>query len=73
MTLDLAMRGRDRTLFRRLVATADFVLESFQPGYLDSLGLGYAALAEINPARHRHLDHPVRPDRPVCPVSRRPT
>ena len=38
-----------RSAFRGLVETADFVLESFQPGYLESLGLGYAALAEINP------------------------
>ena len=42
-----AAEGQD--LFRRLVQTADFVLESFPPGYLDGLGLGYAALAEINP------------------------
>jgi crotonobetainyl-CoA:carnitine CoA-transferase CaiB-like acyl-CoA transferase len=46
LALDQA-QGQD--LFRRLVATADFVLESFQPGYLTSLGLGYEALAEINP------------------------
>ncbi len=39
----------DRDRFRRLVETADFVIESFAPGYLDDLGLGYPALAEINP------------------------
>src|SRR5215470_16082087 len=40
---------RAQSAFRRLVETADFVLESFQPGYLDQLGLGYASLSEINP------------------------
>jgi len=39
----------DRDRFRRLVETADFVIESFAHGYLDNLGLGYPALAEINP------------------------
>jgi crotonobetainyl-CoA:carnitine CoA-transferase CaiB-like acyl-CoA transferase len=39
--------GRD--VFHRLVAGADFVLESFAPGYLPSLGLGYEALAAVNP------------------------
>lgn len=38
--------GRD--LFRRLVRTAHFVIESFPPGYMDSLGLGYAELEKIN-------------------------
>lgn len=48
ITLDLHTdKGRD--LFRRLVEKADFVLESFTPGYLDSLGLGYQALSRINP------------------------
>ena len=48
ITLDLpSQRGRE--LFRRLVAQADVVLESFPVGYLDSLGLGYDALREINP------------------------
>jgi crotonobetainyl-CoA:carnitine CoA-transferase CaiB-like acyl-CoA transferase len=47
--LDLeSTHGRD--VFRGLVRTADFVLESFPPGYLDSLGLGFAALAAINPS-----------------------
>ena len=35
-------------LFKRLVATADFVVECFRPGYLDGLGLGYSELSSIN-------------------------
>jgi len=38
-----------RELFKRLVKTADFVLESFPPGHMDRIGLGYSALNEINP------------------------
>jgi benzylsuccinate CoA-transferase BbsE subunit len=38
-----------KEIFKKLVKTADFVLESFDPGYLDKLGLGYAALEKINP------------------------
>src|SRR3954468_7711408 len=42
ITLDVSCAtGRD--LFLRLVAGADFVLESFQPGYLADLNLDYAA------------------------------
>jgi len=36
-----------RAVFRSLVKTADFVIETFPPGYIDRLGLGYAALREI--------------------------
>ncbi len=36
-------------IFKKLVKTADFVIESFSPGYMDRLGLGYATLSEINP------------------------
>jgi len=32
-----------------LIRSADFLIESFAPGYLDSLGMGYAALRELNP------------------------
>ena len=38
-----------RRLFERLVTTSDIVAESFKPGYLDSLGLGYEALTRIKP------------------------
>ena len=40
--------GRD--IFRRLIKAADFVIESFEPGYLASLGLGYPDLEKVNPA-----------------------
>jgi crotonobetainyl-CoA:carnitine CoA-transferase CaiB-like acyl-CoA transferase len=47
--LDLTtFSGRENLL--RLVKTSDFLIESFTPGYLDSLGIGYRSLAEINPA-----------------------
>ncbi|MBO0705577.1 MAG: CoA transferase, partial [Candidatus Dormibacteraeota bacterium] len=35
---------------RRLVSSADVVVENFRPGVMDRLGLGYAALAEASPA-----------------------
>ncbi len=48
LTLDLsAAAGRDRLL--QFAGTADFVLESFAPGQLDNLGLGYETLAQANP------------------------
>ena len=48
ITLDIeTIRGRE--IFKRLIADADFVIESFAPGYMDSLGLGYSELSRINP------------------------
>ncbi len=35
-------------LFKKLVQTSDFIIESFAPGYLDGLGLGYNDLSRIN-------------------------
>jgi benzylsuccinate CoA-transferase BbsE subunit len=35
--------------FEKLVVTADIVVESFAPGYLDGLGLGYEGLSKIRP------------------------
>jgi crotonobetainyl-CoA:carnitine CoA-transferase CaiB-like acyl-CoA transferase len=48
VVLDLENDG-DRARFIELVRNVDFVVESFVPGYLDNLNLGYAGLAEINP------------------------
>jgi crotonobetainyl-CoA:carnitine CoA-transferase CaiB-like acyl-CoA transferase len=48
ITLDLEPED-GRALFKRMVGKADFVIESFMPGYLDSLGLGYSVLKAIKP------------------------
>ena len=37
------------TLIRRMAAQSDVVLESFRPGVMDKLGIGYAALSKENP------------------------
>src|ERR1700733_1396988 len=39
--------GKD--LFQKVIAQSDVLVENFGPGALDRLGLGYAALAKINP------------------------
>jgi crotonobetainyl-CoA:carnitine CoA-transferase CaiB-like acyl-CoA transferase len=49
ITLDLG-RSEGRALLLRLVEHCDFLFESFPPGYLESLGLGYEQLASANPA-----------------------
>jgi crotonobetainyl-CoA:carnitine CoA-transferase CaiB-like acyl-CoA transferase len=49
ITLDLR-RARGQELLKRLVAHADVVVENFQPGTLEGWGLGYEALAAVNPA-----------------------
>ena len=38
-----------RIQLRELARSADILIESFTPGYLDDLGLGYAALCALNP------------------------
>jgi len=48
ITLDLRKpRGQD--LFKRLVPLADAIVENFQPGTLESWGLGYEVLEALNP------------------------
>ena len=48
VTLDVEHAdGRD--LLRRLAATTAVIVETFRPGYLDGLGLGYETLARANP------------------------
>jgi crotonobetainyl-CoA:carnitine CoA-transferase CaiB-like acyl-CoA transferase len=47
--LDLKSEG-GRLAFLRLVADADVVIESFRPGVMDRLGVGYAVLREARSA-----------------------
>ena len=47
VTLDLQTAG-DRERFARLAESADLIIETQAPGTLDSLGIGYAALAARN-------------------------
>jgi crotonobetainyl-CoA:carnitine CoA-transferase CaiB-like acyl-CoA transferase len=48
ITLDIETKD-GQEIFKRLVEGADFVIESFSPGYMDNLGIGYQVLSEINP------------------------
>lgn len=48
ITLDIeSSSGKEKLV--ELVKQSDFLIESFEPGYLQSLGLDYAALSKINP------------------------
>jgi crotonobetainyl-CoA:carnitine CoA-transferase CaiB-like acyl-CoA transferase len=49
ITLDLRTPA-GQALLKRLVPLVDVIVENFQPGTLESWGLGYEVLAEINPA-----------------------
>ena len=48
LTLDLRTEA-GRVALRRRVADADVLVESFRPGVMERMDLGYAALASINP------------------------
>jgi crotonobetainyl-CoA:carnitine CoA-transferase CaiB-like acyl-CoA transferase len=48
ITLDITGE-RGKHYFRELVIGADIIIESFPPGKLESLGLGYNDLSKINP------------------------
>ena len=48
ITLDIeTVDGKE--IFKKLLKTADVVIESFPPGYMDEMGLGYSELEKINP------------------------
>ncbi len=48
ITIDIET-AEGQSVFKNLVETADIVIESFPPGYMDTLGLGYSALEKVNP------------------------
>ena len=47
ITLDVGNKD-GQAILRQLVSKADFLVESFKPGYMDSIGLGYKDLAKLN-------------------------
>jgi crotonobetainyl-CoA:carnitine CoA-transferase CaiB-like acyl-CoA transferase len=49
ITLNIETSDGQR-IFKKLVENSAFVLESFAPGYMDRLGLGYSTLRQINPS-----------------------
>ena len=48
ITLDIETAD-GQAIFKRLMKNIDIVIESFDPGYMDKLGLGYSALSQLNP------------------------
>jgi crotonobetainyl-CoA:carnitine CoA-transferase CaiB-like acyl-CoA transferase len=48
ITLDITT-AKGKELLNGLVSKSDIIIESFPTGYMDSLGLGYPALQNINP------------------------
>jgi CoA:oxalate CoA-transferase len=49
-SLTINLKHQDgKEIFRRLVATADVVIENFRPGVMDRLGLGYETLKNFKP------------------------
>ncbi len=48
ITLDVK-KAEGKKLFAKLAAKADVIIETFKPGYLDRLGIGYRQLSKKNP------------------------
>lgn len=49
-SLTLNLKENDaKEIFKKLVETADVIVENFRPGVMDRLGIGYKVLSELNP------------------------
>lgn len=49
-SITLNLESKDgQEIFKTLVKTTDIMVETFLPGYLDRIGLGYSVLLELNP------------------------
>ena len=64
ITLNLKKK-KGKEIFKRLIETADVLIENNAPGYLAGLGLGYDTLKEINPETGDGCNYGFRPNRPV--------
>jgi crotonobetainyl-CoA:carnitine CoA-transferase CaiB-like acyl-CoA transferase len=49
VTLNLET-GDGQQILKRLVQTSHFLIESFEPAYLDRMGLGYEVMSQVNPS-----------------------
>ena len=67
--LDLKSDG-GRAAFLRLAEKADVVIESFRPGVMARLGLGYDDVRAAESAHRLLLDERLRPDRPPLAMGR---
>ncbi|MFO7963600.1 MAG: CoA transferase [Desulfobacterales bacterium] len=48
--ITLALENADgREIFKQLLKTADIVVDTYPPGYMENIGLGYEVLKKINP------------------------
>jgi crotonobetainyl-CoA:carnitine CoA-transferase CaiB-like acyl-CoA transferase len=66
ITLDLK-QAKDRDILKKLVTTADVFVENYRPGAFDALGLGYDALAAVNPCLiYASFRLSARRDRAAC-------
>ena len=59
-------------LLKRPAKTADFVIESFEPGYMASLGPGYDDLCQCQARDHHDLDNPLSGPAPAAIWRRQP-
>ncbi len=48
ITLNLKTEA-GQEIFKKLIATADILVENYRPGAFEALGLGYVELSRINP------------------------
>ena len=72
LTLDLRS-AEGKAVLRKLIATADVVLDNFRPGVMEKIG-PVARRARAHQARHRQLPHHgLRPRRPLPRPARRST
>jgi len=48
ITLNI-QKDEGKDVFKKMATRADVLIETYKPGYLDSLGIGYRQLSQINP------------------------
>ncbi len=70
ITLNLETRD-GKEIFKELAKKSDFVIESFKPGYLDTIGLGFSVLSGLNKRYHSYFHYTLWADRTVQRLRRK--